>query len=572
MKNEIFREYDIRGIVDKDFDLSDVERIGLGFGTYLLKHVGETAVVARDCRISSPGIRDALVNGMVQSGVRVMDLGTCPTPLLYFGIRHLKADGGVMITASHNPPEYNGFKVCFGPDTIFGQGIQDFRRLVEKGEFIKGKGSVEPYDIVAPYTDYLVNHISLKRPVRLAVDAGNGTAGVVAGPILKKLGCETLELFFDMDGRFPNHEPDPTVPQNMSALIDAVIKNGLELGIGFDGDGDRIGVVDEKGHIIWGDMLMVIFAREILKDHSGATLIGEVKCSQNMYDDIKAHGGKPIMWKTGHSLIKKKLKEEKAVLAGEMSGHMFFFDRYFGYDDAIYAACRLVEIVSSRPEPLSRFLADLPKTYSTPEIRVDCPEDQKFRVVDTVKAMLGKDNEIIDIDGVRVVFPDGWGLVRASNTSPVLVLRFEAQTQSRLRQIQGYLQGIVEKAKAEVAASMVGCEEEREDHRPWGFYEILSDERDHKVKRITVYPGKRLSYQRHRQRSEHWHVVSGNAVVNLDDREISVSEGESIDIPCGGAHRIANPGDRNMVFIEVQRGTYFGEDDIERLEDDYGRA
>ena len=453
MEKDIFREYDIRGIVDKDFDLNDVEKMGLGFGTYLSKHGGKTAVAARDCRLSSPGIRDALVKGMVAAGVRVIDLGTCPTPLLYFGIRRLKADGGVMITASHNPPEYNGFKVCLGPDTIYGEGIQDFRRLVEKGEFIKGKGSAEPYEIIGPYTDYLVNHISLKRPVRLAVDAGNGTAGVVAGPILKKVGCETIELFFEMDGRFPNHEPDPTIPENMSTLIDTVLKHDLEMGIGFDGDGDRIGVVDEKGRIIWGDMLMAVFAREILKDHPGATFIGEVKCSQNMYDHIKAHGGNPIMWKTGHSLIKQKLKEEKALLAGEMSGHMFFADRYFGYDDAIYAACRLVELAASRSEPLSGFLADLPKTYNTPEIRVECPEDQKFKVVDKVKAMLGKDTEIIDIDGVRMVFPDGWGLVRASNTSPVLVLRFEAQSQPRLKEIQEYLQGVIAKAKAEVAAT-----------------------------------------------------------------------------------------------------------------------
>ena len=566
MKSDIFREYDIRGIVDKDFGMSDVERMGLGFGTYLSQHGGKTAVVARDCRLSSEPIRDALVKGMVGAGVRVIDLGTCPTPLLYFGIRHLEADGGVMITASHNPPEYNGFKVCIGPDTLYGERIQDFRRLVEKGEFIKGKGSVEPYKIIEPYTDYLVNHIRVKRPVKLAVDAGNGTAGVVAGPILKKLGCETRELFFEMDGRFPNHEPDPTIPENMSTLIHSVLEHGLEMGIGFDGDGDRIGVVDEKGRIIWGDMLMVIFAREILKDHPGATFIGEVKCSQNMYNDIKAHGGNPVMWKTGHSLIKKKLKEEKALFAGEMSGHLFFADRYFGYDDAIYAACRLVEIVSRSAEPLSGYLADLPVTYNTPEIRVECPEDQKFKVVDKVKAMLGKDTPIIDIDGVRMVFADGWGLVRASNTSPVLVLRFEAQSRSRLEEIREYLQGVIEKAKAEVAGSMA------EDHRPWGFYEILSDRSDHKVKRITVYPGKRLSYQRHRQRSEHWHVVSGNAVVTLNERDIPLAEGESIDIPCGGAHRIANPGERNMVFIEVQKGTYFGEDDIERLEDDYGRA
>jgi phosphomannomutase/phosphoglucomutase len=447
MEKEIFREYDIRGILDKHFNLSDVERIGHGYGTYLSNHGGKTAVVARDCRLSSPSIRDALVMGIIKAGVHVMDVGTCPTPLLYFGIRHLKADGGLMITASHNPPEYNGFKVCLGPDTIFGERIQDFMRHVEKGKFINGKGSIERYDIIGPYTDYLVGNITVERPVKLAMDAGNGTAGAVAGPILKKLGCAPVELFFEMNGRFPNHEPDPTVPENMSTLIDTVLKNKLELGIGFDGDGDRIGVVDEKGHIIWGDLLMVIFAREILKDHPGATFIGEVKCSQNMYNDIKAHGGNPIMWKTGHSLIKKKLKEEKALLAGEMSGHLFFSDRYFGYDDAIYAACRLVEIVSRRPEPLSDYLADLPETYNTPEIRVECQEDKKFKLVEMVKEELSKDHEITDVDGVRVIFPDGWGLLRASNTGPILVLRFEAQSRERLREIQSLVESTLQRMK-----------------------------------------------------------------------------------------------------------------------------
>jgi phosphomannomutase/phosphoglucomutase len=281
----------------------------------------------------------------------------------------------------------------------------------------------------------------------VAVDAGNGTGGVVAGPVLERLGCRVKALFFDMDGRFPNHEPDPTVPANMETLAETVTREGLELGIGFDGDTDRIGVVDEKGRIIYGDMLMVIFSREILKEHPGSTFIGEVKCSQRMYDDIRARGGRPIMWKTGHSLIKQKLKEEKAVLAGEMSGHMFFADRYFGYDDAIYAACRLLEIVSRSGQPLSRYLEDLPETFHTPEIRVECPEDKKFALVERVREALRKDHEIVDVDGVRVLFPDGWGLVRASNTGPILVLRFEARSQERLREIRSLVEGALEKEK-----------------------------------------------------------------------------------------------------------------------------
>ncbi|MBW2017274.1 MAG: phosphomannomutase/phosphoglucomutase, partial [Deltaproteobacteria bacterium] len=406
--------------------------------------------VGRDCRLSSPKIRDALVKGLLDSGTRVIDIGVCPTPLLYFAIRHLEADGGLMITASHNPPEYNGFKVCLGPDTIFGEEIQEFRRLLERGTLREGKGSVETYDIITPYQDYLARNITLERPVKVALDAGNGTGGVVAGPILRRLGCDPVELFFEMDGRFPNHQPDPTVPKNMETLIRTVLDQGLEAGIGFDGDADRIGVVDDKGRIIWGDMLVVLFSREILKEIPGATFIGEVKCSQNMYNDIRSHGGRAIMWKTGHSLIKKKLREEKAVLAGEMSGHLFFADRYFGYDDAIYAACRLLELLSRNREPLSRCLADLPEVYNTPEIRVECPEDKKFKLVEKVKEELAKDHEIIDVDGVRVLFPDGWGLLRASNTGPILVLRFEAQSEERLQEIRSLVEGTLERMKERV--------------------------------------------------------------------------------------------------------------------------
>ncbi|MFH1490678.1 MAG: phosphomannomutase/phosphoglucomutase, partial [Pseudomonadota bacterium] len=306
MKKEIFREYDIRGIVGKDFDMADVETLGQGYGTYLHQHGGGRAVIGRDCRLSSPDVRDALVKGLIRAGVHVTDVGTCPTPVFYFALHHLKADGGLMITASHNPPEYNGFKVSLGPDTIFGEEIQNFRRLLEGGDFTTGKGAVETYDIITPYSDYIVKNVSISRPIKVAVDAGNGTGGVVAGPILKRLGCDPVELFFEMDGTFPNHEPDPTVPANMKTLAETVLKHGLELGIGFDGDADRIGVVDEKGRIIYGDMLMVIFSREILKDNPGATIIGEVKSSHNMYDDIRNHGGNPIMWRTGHSLIKQK--------------------------------------------------------------------------------------------------------------------------------------------------------------------------------------------------------------------------------------------------------------------------
>jgi phosphomannomutase/phosphoglucomutase len=450
MKREIFREYDIRGVVDQDLDLLDAERIGKGFGTYLHHRGGRSALVGRDCRLSSPSIRDALVKGLVASGIQVVDAGVCPTPAFYFGLRHFSCDGGLMITASHNPPEYNGFKVCLGPDTLFGEEIQKFRQMIEAGEFRTAEGSVATRDVISPYVDWVSHGVSLNRPVRLAVDAGNGTGGITAGSILRRLGCRPQELFFEMDGTFPNHEPDPTVPENLETLVQTVVENGLELGIGLDGDADRIGVVDEKGRIIYGDMLLVIFAREILREKPGSTIIGEVKCSQRLYDDIRAHGGHPIMWRTGHSLIKQKLKEEGAALAGEMSGHIFFAHRYFGYDDAVYAACRLLEILAKSERPLSHYLADLPKMYNTPEIRIPCPESVKFQVVERVKEELAKAHPVIDVDGVRVVFPQGWGLVRASNTGPILVLRFEAESESRLKEIRSLVETTLDKIRQQL--------------------------------------------------------------------------------------------------------------------------
>ena len=341
-----------------------------------------------------------------------------------------------MVTGSHNPPEFNGLKVSVGKTTIFGEEIQNLRRLIEKGEFSSGKGNLSEIEIIRPYQKYIRENIRLNKKMRVVIDAGNGTAGVVAGPLLRDLGCEVEELYCEIDGRFPNHFPDPTIPKNLEDLIDRVKKSRADVGIGYDGDGDRIGVVDDMGNIIWGDQLMILFSREILKEKKGATFIAEVKCSQNLFNDIEKHGGRAIMWKTGHSLIKEKMREEKGVLGGEMSGHIFFADRYFGYDDAIYASCRLVELLSKTDQKLSQLLDDVPKTFITPEIRVDCPDEIKFKVVERVKDDLRKDYPIIDVDGVRVKFDDGWGLVRASNTQPALVLRFEALTERRLQEIK----------------------------------------------------------------------------------------------------------------------------------------
>jgi len=343
--------------------------------------------------------------------------------------------------------EYNGFKMCSGYDTLFGNQIQEVRHIIEKDDFAKGVGRVETADPITPYRKFLEQNIKFSKTMRVGVDAGNGTAGVVAVPILKELGCEVFDLYCDMDGSFPNHEADPTVLENMRDLAALVREKKLDLGIGFDGDGDRIGVINHQGNIIFGDQLMMIYAREILSRKPGATFISEVKCSQTLYDDIERHGGRGIMWKTGHSLIKQKMKEVKAELAGEMSGHMFFADRYFGFDDAIYASCRLLEILGATGKTIPELLSDVPKTYTTPEIRVPCPDDKKFEVVKDVTAYFRQRHKIIDIDGVRVLFEDGWGLVRASNTQPALVLRFEAFSPERLSEIRSQVESVLAKVQ-----------------------------------------------------------------------------------------------------------------------------
>jgi phosphomannomutase/phosphoglucomutase len=443
MNPQIFREYDIRGLVDKDITEQDVVLIGKAFGTYLQAEGRSKIVVGRDCRLSSDQYRDLLIEGLLSTGCHVVDIGVCPTPVFYFSIRHLNRQGGVMITASHNPPEYNGFKLCSGYDSLFGEHIKKVQQISEAGSFSDGSGTLERADVVTPYRRFLEENIKVATPLRVGLDAGNGTAGVIAVPIIRKLGCEVFDLYCDMDGNYPNHEPDPTVPENMEDLTALVREKGLDLGIGYDGDGDRIGAVDDKGSIIWGDQLMIMYSREILSRKPGATIISEVKCSQTLYDDIEKHGGQAIMWKTGHSLIKQKMKEVKAELAGEMSGHMFFADRYFGYDDAIYASCRLLEILAATGQGISELLSDVPKTYNTPEIRVPCPDETKFQVVEEVTDYFRERNKVIDIDGVRILFEDGWGLVRASNTQPVLVLRFEALSEARLSEIRTHVESIL---------------------------------------------------------------------------------------------------------------------------------
>jgi phosphomannomutase/phosphoglucomutase len=370
-----------------------------------------------------------------------------PTPVLYYSVCHLKTDGAVMITGSHNPPEFNGFKTVCGESTIHGAAIQEIRRMIETGDLDTGDGSETTADVVSPYVREVSAQFHFRRRIRVVFDAGNGTGGVVMHRILENLNVDATEMFFEMDGRFPNHHPDPTVPANLQALIEKVRVSKADLGIAFDGDTDRIGAVDDAGTIVWGDQLMIVYGREILTRKPGATFIGEVKCSQSMYDDLKARGGNPIMWKTGHSLIKAKMKETHAELAGEMSGHIFFADRWYGFDDALYSACRLMEIVADSGQLLSHQLADLPVTVATPEIRFDCPDEIKFAVVAEAVAVLRARHKTEDIDGVRVLFPHGWGLVRASNTQPILVMRFEATTQELLEEYRREIEVVVEAAK-----------------------------------------------------------------------------------------------------------------------------
>ncbi len=440
MNSEIFREYDIRGRVDTDLKEDTVHAIGRAYGTYLRQKGLSTVASGRDGRVHSKALQEALASGIRAAGCNVIDIGLCPTPLLYFSIQHIGTDGGIQVTGSHNPPEYNGFKMCIQNSTMFGGQIQEIRKIIEDGNYASGQGSAEQFDIIEPYLLFLKKNINISRPLKVVVDAGNGVSGLVAPKAFSDQGCEVVPLYCTVDGTFPNHHPDPTIPDNLRDLKETVLKTGADFGVAYDGDGDRLGVVDEKGGILWGDQLLMIFARDILKEHPGATIIGEVKCSQIMYQDIERHGGRPIMWKTGHSLIKQKMREENALLAGEMSGHMFFAHRYFGFDDGLYASLRLAEILAAGNRPLSSFLEDVPRTFSTPEIRMDCPDRLKFRIVERAKAWFAQHYETIDVDGVRVVFPNGWGLIRASNTQPVLVLRFEADSPENLKTIRSLME------------------------------------------------------------------------------------------------------------------------------------
>jgi phosphomannomutase/phosphoglucomutase len=459
----IFREYDVRGHADRQLSSELFRALGLAFPS-LFPGRRPRIAVGRDCRLSSPRLFDALVDGLRAAGADVVDVGIGPTPQLYFAVHHLETDGGIMITGSHNPGDENGAKMLRRTGSIYGDEIQALRRKIEAGDapVAATRGGLESVDVVPAYVARVRDDVKLARKdFGVVVDAGNGAGGPLALATLRALGVEPTALYCEMDGTFPNHHPDPTQPENLEALIETVRATGARVGLAFDGDADRLGAVDADGTIVWGDRLLTLFARDILRARPGAAILGEVKCSQTLYDDVAKHGGRPILWKTGHSLIKTKMKEEGALLAGEMSGHLFFADRNYGYDDAIYAGVRLLEILAREGRTIGELLADLPATHVTPEIRVDCPDASKFALVDAVRAKfraaIGGEidglevRDVIDIDGARILFEHGWGLVRASNTQPVLVVRFEADREERRDAIEAVVQRAIEQARAGLA-------------------------------------------------------------------------------------------------------------------------
>jgi len=445
LNNSIFREYDIRGIAGKDLNHEVVEMIGLSFGSMIIENGLKKISIGRDCRKSSDWIFDSLSKGIIRTGVDIIDLGLVTTPVLYFSLYGLDVDGGIMITASHNPPNYNGFKAAIGKDVLSSKQIQDLKDKIIGRSFriSETKGQIVKFDIYELYMADIVKNIKISRKLRVGVDCANTPVGLFAKDVLTSAGCEVFELFPEPDGNFPNHHPDPSVEDNLRDLINLVKEEKLDIGIAFDGDADRLGVINEKGVLIYSDMILLLLARSVVKENPGAKIIGEVKCSKNLFDDIRRNGGIPIMWKTGHSNIKRKIKEEKAPLAGELSGHIFFSDRHHGYDDALYAALRLIEIISNQKDSISNMLKDIPKMYSTPEIRIDFADNEKFVIVDKLIQSIKDENlglyNLVTVDGIRLENSSGWALVRASNTQPALTIRFEAESEEKLKDMKNYI-------------------------------------------------------------------------------------------------------------------------------------
>lgn len=443
----IFRQYDVRGIVGRDLTEEVAYGIGRGYAAYLAtKGIQGAVAVGRDNRPSGDALRDALVRGLTECGIDVIDVGVVPTPLLYWALHHEAVVGGIQITGSHNPPEYNGFKICIGTGSLHGTEIQALYRLIIGDAFPTGQGVVRHVAVIDRYVSDITQRVGRiaradRSTLRVVYDCGNGAAALVAPQLMAALGVDAIGLFTESDGTFPNHHPDPTVPENLEDCIAAVAREHAEIGIAFDGDADRIGVVDGHGRIIWGDHILILYARDVLaRTGRGQPIIFDVKCSQALTDAIIAADGVPVMWKTGHSLIKDKMKEMHAPIAGEMSGHMFFTEGFYGHDDALYAAARLLRIIADSGKTIDELLSDVAPFVSTPELRIDTDEESKFAIVAKAAAHFGATHEVIDVDGVRVLFGDGWGLLRASNTQPVIVARFEARTAQRLAEIRGMME------------------------------------------------------------------------------------------------------------------------------------
>jgi phosphomannomutase/phosphoglucomutase len=454
----VFREYDVRGLVKNELTPAFAETLGSAFASLLLERTAgraQAVLIGRDHRTSSPGLAQGFARGAGKWGLDVIDIGVVPTPVSYFAAHTLPADGFCMITGSHNPPEYNGFKLGIGTATMAGPEVQELKRHALAGKEPKAarQGRVVQVDAIKPYLDVVTATLGkARRPLKVVADAGNGTGGLVGPELLRRLGHEVIELFCELDGTFPNHHPDPTVEENLLDLRKKVLETGADVGIAWDGDSDRVGALDEKGHVLWGDQLMILFSRDVLAEHPGAAIVSEVKCSQTLYDDVEQRGGRAIMWKAGHSLIKAKMKEEGALLAGEMSGHIFFKHRWYGFDDGIYSAARLLELVARDGRPLSQMLDGIPTVFASPEIRADMPETIKFQAVDLAKEKLRRHGKTIEVDGVRVIVDGGWGLIRASNTQPLLVLRWEATSEARLQEIKALIEATVEEVRRELGA------------------------------------------------------------------------------------------------------------------------
>ena len=443
MDSVIFREYDIRGVYNQQFDDHFAYLLGKAHVRYIQKHLGVLTpriTVGYDARLSSPAIAASLVKGMTESGANVLRLGLVSTPISYYSTFALQdIQGAIMVTGSHNPPEYNGFKISVGQSTIYGDDIQELRQIIESKDFPRGNGRAEDLDIFPSYLERYKNEFGTLPPVPVVVDCGNGAAGCVVRKLYENAGLKPVFLFEEPDGRFPNHHPDPTVEKNLVALKAAVRTHGAALGIGFDGDADRIGVIDSEGNMVYGDEIMAILSRSILKNMPGQTIVGDVKCSDRLFADVERHGGKAIMWKTGHSLVKQKIKEENSPFGGELSGHIFIADRNYGYDDAPYAGLRLIEIIGKTGKNIRQLLEGFGEAYNTPEIRIDTTEEKKVKIVAALKLAYANESahyKVNLIDGIRISFHDGWALARSSNTQPVLVLRFESTTAQGLKRIQ----------------------------------------------------------------------------------------------------------------------------------------